>query len=108
MIRRGSFILVTLLLAYNIKEANSQLEAIRDFIQINIAGVPVLHQQSQWEFDPDISLKRRALWEEVNGIKGEKLIDRLGLGMDGKEAERREQHRIKDNGHLGGLNYFQP
>lgn len=92
----------------NLNKVNGQIEAIRDFIQINIAGVPSLHNPTQWDFDPDISLKRRALFEEVNGVKAEKLIERLGVGMDGKEFERREQQNIRDRGHLGGLNYFQP
>lgn len=92
----------------NPSKVNCQLEAIRDFVQINIAGVPALHTLTKWDFDPDISLKRRAFFEEVNGVKAEKLIERLGVGMDGKEYERREKQKIRDQGHLGGLNYFLP
>lgn len=87
---------------------NCQLGAIREFLHSNLLGYPVIHEEAAWPFDPEISLKRRKLWEETNGIKGEKLIERLGLGIDGGADERLEKQRARDFGHLGGLNYFRP
>lgn len=43
---------------------------------------------------------------QVNGHLGEKYIERIGLGIDGHEEERREQQRIRDQGRLQGVIYF--
>lgn len=42
---------------------------------------------------------------QLHGYRGEKLIERLGLGIDGHAAERLAQQRARDNGKLGGVIY---
>lgn len=39
----------------------------------------------------------------MNGFRGERLIERLGLGVDGHAAERLAQQRARDAGKLGGV-----
>lgn len=39
---------------------------IRDLLQWNVAGIPAYHQVTEWDFDPDISQKRREQYYEVN------------------------------------------
>ncbi|XP_045507063.1 uncharacterized protein LOC123703185 isoform X3 [Colias croceus] len=81
---------------------------IGTFIQTNAIGFPVLHEHQTWIFDPDVGLRRRREFIELNGDKGEKLIERLGLGIDGYSEERLRQQRLRDQGHLGGLNALRP
>lgn len=81
---------------------------IANFIRTNLVGHPVLHDQQTWIFDPDVALKRRKQFIEVNGDKAVNLIERLGLGIDGRADERLQKQRQRDEGHLGGLNFFQP
>ncbi|XP_044730586.1 uncharacterized protein LOC123293751 [Chrysoperla carnea] len=87
---------------------NCQLNIIKDIIQYNVAGIPLIHKVKRIEFDPDVSLRRRKQFEELHGEKAEKLIERLGLGIDGYADERLQQQRARDEGHLGGLNYLTP
>lgn len=42
---------------------------------------------------------------QVHGYRGEKYIERVGLGVDGKEDERRVQQMIRDQGRLQGVIY---
>lgn len=42
---------------------------------------------------------------KLNGYRGEKLIERLGLGIDGRAAERLVQQQARDAGQLGGVTY---
>ncbi|CAK1547610.1 unnamed protein product [Leptosia nina] len=78
------------------------------FIQTNFVGFPLVHDAQTWIFDPDVSIRRRKEFRELNGDKGEKLIERLGLGIDGYGDQRLRQQRIRDEGHLGGLNALLP
>lgn len=78
------------------------------FIRTNFIGHPVIHDKQIWIFDPDVALKRRRQFIELHGDKGEKLIERLGLGNDGNDEERLEMQRQRDEGHLGGLNALLP
>lgn len=71
-------------------------------------GHPVIHDRKIWIFDPDVSLKRRKTFINLHGDKGEKLIERLGLGIDGRDEERLIVQSQKDEGHLGGLNFYLP
>lgn len=64
--------------------------------------------RTEWPFDPDVGIKRSRLYQEINGIHGEKAIERLGLGIDGNDELRLAQQRVRDEGHLGGLDYLQP
>lgn len=84
------------------------LTLIRDLVQFNIAGHPVLHKEQSWPFDPDIGKRRSRQYQELNGKYGEKAIELLGLGIDGKDQERLAQQRARDEGHLGGLNFYRP
>lgn len=71
-------------------------------IQNNLVGGPVVHQVTEWDFDPDVALRRRELYEHVNGYRGEKLIERIGLGTDGLHNVRLAIQRERDEGLLGG------
>uniref|UniRef100_A0A182IRV0 Uncharacterized protein n=1 Tax=Anopheles atroparvus TaxID=41427 RepID=A0A182IRV0_ANOAO len=81
---------------------------LTDFIQNNVAGIPLIHKTEEYDFDPEISKKRRELYYELHGYRGEKVIERLGLGIDGKHRDRLAHQRQRDEGHLQGLNYLQP
>lgn len=81
---------------------------IGTLIQSNLVGFPVIHDQQTWIFDPDIGFRRRKQFIELNGDKAEKLIERFGLGIDGNEENRLRRQRIRDEGHLGGLNALLP
>lgn len=82
--------------------AAGPLDYLRSFIQNNIAGPPAIHQITEWNFDPDVAIKRRELFQQVHGFRGEKLIERLGLGVDGNHETRLVQQRARDDGLLGG------
>jgi hypothetical protein len=45
---------------------------------------------------------------QLHGFRADKLIERLGLGIDGNHKERKVEQQIRDDGHLQGLNYFTP
>ncbi|XP_055630106.1 uncharacterized protein LOC129770932 isoform X1 [Toxorhynchites rutilus septentrionalis] len=79
-----------------------------ELLQNNVAGIPLIHKTEEFDFDPEVSKKRRELYYEKHGYRGEKAIERLGLGIDGKHKERLEEQRKRDEGHLNGLNYLQP
>lgn len=72
------------------------LSIIRDLLQINGAGVPVLHKTVEYAFDPDVGVRRSRQYKEVNGVHGEKYIERLGLGIDGRDQERLEKQKQRD------------
>ncbi|CAD6201986.1 GSCOCT00013992001.2-RA-CDS [Cotesia congregata] len=55
---------------------------IHDSIQNNIAGIPTVHQHTEWDFNPEHGKARRAQYEALNGPLGKDLIDRLGNGMN--------------------------
>lgn len=75
---------------------------IRNLIQNNLVGAPVAHEITEWDFDPDVAVKRRELYEQANGYRGEKLIERIGLGFDGLHRERLAIQQERDIGLLGG------
>ncbi|XP_018321474.1 uncharacterized protein LOC108734412 [Agrilus planipennis] len=74
---------------------------IRDLIQWNVAGLPVLHKTVSIPFDPDVAIRRSRLYQEVNGYHGEKALERLGLGIDGNDLQRLEQQQTRDKDILG-------
>lgn len=39
---------------------------IRELLQYNVAGLPSFHQTTEYEFDPEVSQKRRERFYEVN------------------------------------------
>lgn len=81
---------------------------IRDLIQFNLAGHPVLHKSVDWPFDPEVGARRARQYQELNGRLGEKAIERLGLGIDGYDRERLAKQRERDEGHLNGIDYLTP
>lgn len=42
---------------------------------------------------------------QLHGYRGDKLIERLGLGIDGHAEERLQQQRARDAGKLNGVIY---
>lgn len=40
-------------------------ELLRTVIQGGLAGYPIVHEEQNYEFDPEISQKRRSLFYEV-------------------------------------------
>lgn len=71
-------------------------------IQNNLLGGPVVHQVTEWDFDPEVAVRRREVFQDTNGFRGEKLIERIGLGVDGLHNERLAIQRERDQGLLGG------
>lgn len=82
--------------------ADDPITIITNLIQNNLVGGPVVHQVTQWEFDPDVAVKRRELFQRANGFRGEKLIERIGLGVDGLHNVRLQIQQERDEGLLGG------
>ncbi|KAB0803885.1 hypothetical protein PPYR_00855 [Photinus pyralis] len=72
------------------------INLVKDLLQFNVAGHPVVHKDVEYLFDPNIGVERSRFYQEVNGVYGEKAIERLGLGIDGKENERLQQQKIRD------------
>ncbi|XP_063227121.1 uncharacterized protein LOC134533525 [Bacillus rossius redtenbacheri] len=69
---------------------------IRRLIAENLAGPPEQRVAARYEFDPDVAARRRAEFEELHGPRGERLVERLGLGEDGFSRERRLRQRARD------------
>lgn len=46
--------------------AQGPLGLLRTVLQNNIAGAPVNHKVTEWDFDPEVSMKRRQQFYEVN------------------------------------------
>lgn len=82
--------------------ANGPFEFLRSLIQNNLAGPPVIHKRTEWNFDPDVGVQRGQLFQLANGYRGERLVERLGLGLDGQHDARLVQQRARDSGLLGG------
>ncbi|KAI8127211.1 hypothetical protein FF38_13962 [Lucilia cuprina] len=81
---------------------------ITETLQNNVAGEPITHKRTEWDFDPEISQKRRSLFYETHGFRGAKFIERIGVGQDGHEEERRTEQQLRDIGRLNGdhnINY---
>ncbi|KAH8320759.1 hypothetical protein KR067_008986 [Drosophila pandora] len=87
------------------------LRLITESLQNNVAGEPILHERTQWNFDPEAAKKARALYYEKNGFRSAKFIERLGVGLDGQHEERRKEQIERDTGRLNGehnVNYPPP
>ncbi|XP_022228016.1 uncharacterized protein LOC111077866 [Drosophila obscura] len=78
------------------------LRLIAETLQNNVAGEPITHENTEWDFDPDSGKKARALYFEKNGFRSAKLIERLGAGTDGWHEERRVEQALRDIGRLNG------
>lgn len=55
-----------------------------------------MHKTVEYPFDPNVGERRSRQYQEVNGVHGEKYIERLGLGKDGKDLERLSEQRNRD------------
>ncbi|KOX70538.1 hypothetical protein WN51_02594 [Melipona quadrifasciata] len=62
---------------------------IHDLIQYNVAGIPLIHEQTQWDFNPEDGKQRRIRYEKENGRHGEIAIEKIGMGVGNKEPLRR-------------------
>ncbi|BES90614.1 Hypothetical protein NTJ_03423 [Nesidiocoris tenuis] len=61
-----------------------------------LIGSPVYHKEVPVKLDPGVGQRRNPGFEAIHGHKAVHLIERLGLGMDGREAQRLEAQRIRD------------
>lgn len=82
--------------------ADGPIAILRNLIQNNLLGVPAVHEVTEWDFDPEVAIKRRELFQRTNGFRGEDLIERIGLGVDGLHNERLQIQQQRDEGLLGG------
>lgn len=62
-------------------ESISVFSFIHDLIQYNVAGIPLIHERTQWDFDPDVGKQRRVRYEQENGRHGELAIQKIGMGI---------------------------
>ncbi|XP_015372192.1 PREDICTED: uncharacterized protein LOC107167582 [Diuraphis noxia] len=69
---------------------------IISLIQNNVLGTAEFHRQQSWPFDPNVSARRTHEFVALHGDKSERLIERIGLGLDGRQHERREQQVVRD------------
>ncbi|EDW85949.2 uncharacterized protein Dwil_GK22872 [Drosophila willistoni] len=87
------------------------LRLITETLQNNVAGEPITHERTEWNFDPEAAKKARAIYFEKNGFRSSKFIERLGVGLDGYHEERRKEQGERDLGRLNGehnVNYPPP
>ncbi|XP_023174843.2 uncharacterized protein LOC111602127 [Drosophila hydei] len=82
------------------------LRLITETLQNNVAGEPITHVRTDWDFDPEAARKARTLYYEKNGYRSEKFIERLGVGLDGRHEERRQEQRERDVGRLNGEHFI--
>uniref|UniRef100_A0A0K8UBZ5 Uncharacterized protein n=1 Tax=Bactrocera latifrons TaxID=174628 RepID=A0A0K8UBZ5_BACLA len=98
------YVLVTLLIVLTILSQSeaSVVRLLTETLQNNVAGEPITHVRTEWDFDSEVSQKRRALFYETHGYRAAKFIERIGLGLDGHEEERRAEQRARDVGRING------
>ncbi|KAH8371044.1 hypothetical protein KR093_005965, partial [Drosophila rubida] len=82
------------------------IRLITETLQNNVAGEPVTHERTNWNFDPEAAKKARSIYYEKNGFRSAKFIERLGVGLDGHHEERRQQQEERDVGRLNGEHYI--
>lgn len=56
---------VLLIITQHRTNAQGPIAIVRSILQNNIVGAPVVHKVTEWDFDPEISQKRRAQFYEV-------------------------------------------
>ncbi|ALC41988.1 CG15649 [Drosophila busckii] len=82
------------------------LRFISETLQNNVAGEPVTHERTNWDFHPEAAKKARAIYYEKNGFRSAKFIERIGVGLDGQHEERRAEQHARDVGRLDGAHVF--
>lgn len=63
-----------------------------------LTGKREFHEKQSWYFDPTVAKRRNPEYEAVNGHRSVNLIERFGLGEDGRQEERRREQAIRDIG----------
>ncbi|XP_020711851.2 uncharacterized protein LOC110117398 [Athalia rosae] len=71
---------VTILRGYPAQGAGI-FNIVHGLLQDNVAGIPLIHEKTEWDFDPEVGKLRRVQFEALNGWQGRDLIDRLGYGI---------------------------
>ncbi|GLH10161.1 Uncharacterized protein GBIM_15130 [Gryllus bimaculatus] len=71
---------------------------LHSLVRNNLAGTPDNFRPQRWPFDPAVAQHWREEYERQNGVRGEALIERLGLGEDARTEERRAQQTARDRG----------
>ncbi|XP_020295976.1 uncharacterized protein LOC109860959 [Pseudomyrmex gracilis] len=93
MMDRKRMIIIVLLVLLLHKETivSSQSEIhklIHDFFKYRIAGAPRAYQKTLWNFDPDDE-QRTLQYVQENGLHGEYVIARLGMGIEYNEPSKK-------------------
>ncbi|XP_076659330.1 uncharacterized protein LOC143362776 [Halictus rubicundus] len=83
---RNLMILVLVVLTFHTEKCLSAadpgvLTFVTDFIQRNVLGLPVIHEKTEWSFDPEVGKQRRVRYEQENGRYGEIAIAKIGMGI---------------------------
>ncbi len=81
-----------------VRSTDAVIKILTTLIRDNVAGQPVIHEKQHWPFHPDEGARRNPEFEALNGHRAYYLVERLGLGMDGRQAERKYQQMIRDLG----------
>ncbi|XP_030560312.1 uncharacterized protein LOC115762288 [Drosophila novamexicana] len=82
------------------------LRLISETLQNNVAGEPITHVRTDWNFDPEAAKKARSIYYEKNGYRSAKFIERIGVGLDGRHEERRQAQEERDLGRLNGEHFI--
>ncbi|XP_034478321.1 uncharacterized protein LOC117784635 [Drosophila innubila] len=82
------------------------IRLITETLQNNVAGEPVTHERTNWDFDPEAAKRARAIYYEKNGFRSAKFIERLGIGLDGQHEQRRLEQQERDVGRLNGEHFI--
>lgn len=85
-----------MVLVFNFLQSSDCISFIRELFSFYGAGPSVVHKTAEWPFDPEVGVRRSRQYRRVYGEHGEKYIERLGLGFDGKEQERLIAQRTRD------------
>uniref|UniRef100_A0A1A9VY42 Uncharacterized protein n=1 Tax=Glossina austeni TaxID=7395 RepID=A0A1A9VY42_GLOAU len=102
---KNVILLILLIFNFSISEAFIY-RLITEALENNVAGEPITHQRTTWNFDPEVSKRRRALFYETSGFRAAKFIERIGLGTDGREEKRRIEQQLRDEGKLNGEHFL--
>ncbi|CAH1711973.1 unnamed protein product [Chironomus riparius] len=105
---RNVFLVSMLVIIGNYQCECGVFSLVRDILQWNVAGLPLIHQKTEWDFDPEVAQKRREQFYEIHGYRAAKYLERIGQGIDGRHREREHEQAIRDDGHLQGVNLLQP
>lgn len=62
--------------------AKCTINIVRDLLQFNVFGHPVLHKTDEWPFDPFIGERRSIEFQKTFGMRAQFLIDQLGRGQE--------------------------